>query len=247
MNYAQELDFSDDIICYWESHDMGSRSEYIYPSLPEPYINIYFSLDSNFDILIKGISWKADYLKMNSQLFGVTLRLSGYLQLRLTRSFEISNKLISLAKIGGDQDIRLIGNITNASSFQDRIKIFKDYFTLKKQIPLSNAELSLSEAYNYLLNSYKALNIISKYAEKKELSSRTINRWFVNEIGISPKKLSRVMRFHKALLVLHSYKEAGFYIDVGYFDQAHFIKEFKEFTGQSPEAYLTMVSDLYNQ
>jgi AraC-like DNA-binding protein len=97
------------------------------------------------------------------------------------------------------------------------------------------------------LNSYKALNIISKYAEKKELSSRTINRWFVNEIGISPKKLSRVMRFHKALLVLHSYKEAGFYIDVGYFDQAHFIKEFKEFTGQSPEAYLTMVSDLYNQ
>lgn len=247
MNYCVEEKHPKDILCYWESHRMGSRTEYIYPSLPEPFISIYFSLNPSFDTLIKGISWKADYLKMHSQLFGVTMKLKGFLHLNLIKSFEISNQLIPFKNIGGNDEIALINKISIADTFEDRISIFKKYYEIKKQLPLSKHQYNFIDADNHLLHSYEHSNIISKYADKMSLTTRTINRWFVKDIGVSPKKLSKVMRFNKTLIAILSYKEDGFYLDYGYFDQAHFIKEFKEFIGQSPENYLKMVSDLYNE
>ncbi len=77
---------------------------------------------------------------------------------------------------------------------------------------------------------------------KDDLSKRRqLERKFVTQIGISPKQLGKVIRLQAALKLLLS-KEEEKLTDVAYeseyYDQSHFIKDFKEFTGVNPKAFL---------
>jgi len=68
------------------------------------------------------------------------------------------------------------------------------------------------------------------------LSERYIQKLFVDMVGISPSAFFSVYRFNKSLAQVlstdHSLTSIGY--DCGYYDQAHFIKEFRKFTGISP-------------
>jgi AraC-like DNA-binding protein len=248
MNYIKEsnLSWGNLIDCYWESHEVKKDETYVYPSLPEPYINIYFPIASEERASLKGISSEADFFEMKAKLFGVRLYLRGYYQLNLVDAAKVSNQLIHLNEIGNDAEFKLSNDISKAGEFEERVDLFKKYFTIKTERELSEKESNISDAFQFLVENYTDTSVITHYAEQSNYSPRTITRWFVTDIGIGPKKLVRIIRFHKALAGLHSNEESGFYLDYGYYDQSHFIKEFKEFTGLSPEKYLDMVSDLYN-
>ena len=70
---------------------------------------------------------------------------------------------------------------------------------------------------------------------------RQLERNFKKQIGVSPKQLGRVIRLQTALKMLLDPKSENL-TDIAYkseyFDQAHFIKDFKEFTGINPKGFL---------
>jgi AraC-like DNA-binding protein len=72
------------------------------------------------------------------------------------------------------------------------------------------------------------------------LSPRQFRRICLQQTGISPKLLARVLRFRKALAQVQAEagEHAGLATDCGYFDQSHFIAEFERFAGQTPSAYV---------
>jgi len=73
------------------------------------------------------------------------------------------------------------------------------------------------------------------------LSQRRFIEIFRNEVGLTPKAFSRVCRFQHVLGQVESLTEvdwASVASDCGYFDQAHFIHDFREFAGVSPTMYL---------
>lgn len=249
MNFQKEdnPNWLDLVDCYWESHDMKGQEKYIYPSLPEPYINIFFPISSNEKATLKGISSRADFFEMKAKLFGVRLFLSGYYHLQIEACTNVSNQIVFLEDIGSQVEVDLSYAISQAEDFQERVFLFKEYFNKKYRYKLSRKESNIAKAFHYLGNHYKNPQVIKNYAEEIGFSPRTINRWFTTDIGISPKKLSKIFRFHQALGKLHLKKDKSFYLDLGYYDQSHFIRDFKEFTGVSPEKYLEIVSDLYNQ
>lgn len=83
-----------------------------------------------------------------------------------------------------------------------------------------------------------AINIILKQNLSKR---RQLERSFLKQIGISPKQLAKVIRLQTALkLLLNEEAESltGIAYESEYYDQAHFIKDFKEFTGISPKEFL---------
>lgn len=70
---------------------------------------------------------------------------------------------------------------------------------------------------------------------------RQLERKFVKQIGISPKQLARVIRLQTALkMMLNQNRETLTQIayESEYYDQNHFIKDFKEFTGTTPKDFL---------
>lgn len=72
-------------------------------------------------------------------------------------------------------------------------------------------------------------------------SAKHFTRLFKEQVGISAKYLMRVMRFQQVLAKIEQ-EEMVEWADVaytlGYYDQAHFINEFKHFSGVNPTAYL---------
>jgi AraC-like DNA-binding protein len=77
-------------------------------------------------------------------------------------------------------------------------------------------------------------------ADEIGLSQRRFIQLFRAEVGLTPKAFARVRRFHGVLDRLQDSVEPDWSdvaFDCGYYDQAHFIHEFKEFCGMSPARY----------
>ncbi|TAK39284.1 MAG: AraC family transcriptional regulator [Saprospiraceae bacterium] len=74
-------------------------------------------------------------------------------------------------------------------------------------------------------------------------------RTFDKTIGIKPKMLARIFKFQKAIQTLEqrqTIRWTDLSDDCGYFDQAHFIKEFQLFSGINPSRYFDVRGDIVN-
>jgi AraC-like DNA-binding protein len=97
---------------------------------------------------------------------------------------------------------------------------------------------------------------IEQAALATALSPRQLRRLCLDRAGVSPKFLSRILRFRKAVERINALcsnsaqpKWADLAALCGYYDQAHFIREFQEFTGHTPGRYLQSlrISRPYNR
>lgn len=81
---------------------------------------------------------------------------------------------------------------------------------------------------------------VRELAVRSGACSRTIQRWSKSTLGLSAKRYSRIVRFNTALRHLRQRPEAGWLdvaLQLGYYDQSHFISEFRQFTGQTPTGF----------
>jgi AraC-like DNA-binding protein len=66
---------------------------------------------------------------------------------------------------------------------------------------------------------------------------------FKFNVGVTPKRVARIYRFARLILSVDARRPVNWSAlahAAGYFDQAHFSKEFKDFTGHTPTDYLTL-------
>jgi AraC-like DNA-binding protein len=73
------------------------------------------------------------------------------------------------------------------------------------------------------------------------LSQRRFIQVFKAEVGLTPKLFSRIQRFQQTRAFIGQNPSpdwTNLALDLGYFDQSHFIREFIEFSGLSPTDYL---------
>ena len=66
------------------------------------------------------------------------------------------------------------------------------------------------------------------------ISPRQLRRLFDYHVGAGAKTFSRVVRFQNVLATMSGTNDTHAWLDFGYHDQAHFIKEFREFYGITP-------------
>ena len=129
--------------------------------------------------------------------------------------------------------------------FYQRIRIFlQEYVKLEKQQdkPYGKRALVMDITKRAYLSD--GLIRISSIAEQTGYSESYINRVFREQIGFSPKTFCKIIQFQRALEFLNygqpnKMTEAA--VNLGYYDQSQFIRDFKKYAGITPKQYLKRI------
>lgn len=129
--------------------------------------------------------------------------------------------------------------IIRATNVAQRIEIIES-FLLERLNDKSTIDQIVKTTVDTLLSS-KGNAPINTILKEDPSKRRQLERKFAKQIGVSPKQLGKVIRLQTALKMLLN-KESESLTNIAYeseyYDQAHFIRDFKEFAGTTPTAFL---------
>jgi AraC-like DNA-binding protein len=150
---------------------------------------------------------------------------------------DIKNQIHPLTDIIGIVGKQLEEQISNIESIDDKIVLLQQF--LLKQFMLQSED-SIFEYCVAKITSSKGKITIKELEKKTGYSSRWLNMKFADKLGISPKNLSTIIRFNQYYNAVANNNEMDFMQNAfydHYYDQSHFLKEFKRFTGLSHSGF----------
>jgi AraC-like DNA-binding protein len=153
---------------------------------------------------------------------------------------EMENKAVSLDSLFSEDGLHLEKQVLAASTTSERIKIIETFLLNKLSTPEVTDRIA-KQSVEILLQLNGQLSI-DELAVQLKINRRQLERKFSSAIGLSPKQLAKVIRLQATLKMLEKRQFTSLTslaYENGYFDQAHFIKDFKEFTGMSPGQFYT--------
>ena len=167
---------------------------------------------------------------------------------------KLENKETPIADIFGQSTAdELERKIIYAADTQQRMEIMESFLLNKLQEEATIDQIVQSTVETLLATS--GSSPIKTLLHGDLSKRRQLERKFLKQIGMSPKQLGKVIRLQTALKLLLNRKTETFTkiaYESEYYDQNHFIKDFKEFTGITPKEFLAddqmiLSSMLYTQ
>ncbi len=172
---------------------------------------------------------------------GVKLRLGAFPALFGIPAGEVTDRVILLEDVLGNTADELNEQIVEAPTSSVQIQCFERIFARFVQRHKDSSH-SIEQQALVLLRQFSTAQV-SKLAERLGYSPRHLRRRLNDFVGFSPRLYKRISRFERALESIHisSRREkidwSALAAACGYSDQAHFIREFRQFAGQTPAVY----------
>jgi len=229
---------TDFIYCYWQLKTSETLSEqFNYRVVADGCIDIFFELTRPEENFVMGFCKKFTEFPLGNQFHYVGVRFlpTMFPQLFKINASELSNRYEYLNAVVPDV-ADFIKNRFHSGHDTDQIKSLFDQYFLKRiaQTRFDN-DPRLYGAISVILKNAGVVDV------EKDLdtgiSPRQLRRLFEFYIGDSAKTFSKVVRFQNILRAKpssQSLRQNKLFFENGYYDQAHFIKEFKNFYGVTP-------------
>ena len=224
-------ELEDYCMCIWEMKSEKLLDKTIDNNiLPDACIDIVIDF-VNKTICFAGFSKETEPFKLNENIdyMGVRLKPGSFYSIFHKGADMIMDNMIPFSEIEKDFDIE---EILSFNDTEKRIEFFKKYLLRKVESVPSKEFIVI---VNQLYESPKEQSVIS-IAKKLGYNKRQLFRIFKKNYGISPKVLLNILRLHLCLtLILEENIELmDAAVQCGFYDQSHFIKEIKRYTGISP-------------
>jgi AraC-like DNA-binding protein len=172
--------------------------------------------------------------------FGVRFYPYGFGNFVSTPIDQLADNETPLDVVFGNMSSELIGRqIEEAPNVETRIQI-AEKFLLDLLRDKATIDTIVKSTIDVMLST-KGSASISRILKDDPSKRRQLERKFIKQIGISPKQLGKVIRLQTALKLLlnrESEKLTSIAYESEYYDQAHFIRDFKEFTGTTPKDFV---------
>lgn len=226
------------IYCYWRLRTSLPLDEpFVYRVVADGCIDIFFELKTPSENFVMGFCKKYTEFPLENSFdyVGVRFLPTMFPQLFKISAAELSNRFENLEVVlpGTAQFI--------ASSFGEGLSVaeikrrFDEYFLHFAAGVDFNHDPRFYNALSIILQNFGVLNVEKDL--DTGLSARQLRRLFEYYVGDSAKTFSQVVRFQNILRAKpsqQSLRENKLFYDNGYYDQAHFIKEFKNLYGVTP-------------
>lgn len=231
--FAPSPRFRAHIECFW-CHE-SSAAIPSYRVLPDGCVDILFQKEGNCSgaLNVVGTMTRTHLIDLPARQWTLGVRFQPAMVARFLRvgGAEILDKTVALGDLWSSiRTRRLAELIAEAKTFEAGAAQIEK--ALGEAPPLDAVEKAIAQIVEF-----RGLVNLDDLADQARLSPRQFRRVCLERTGISPKRLARILRFRNAVARATS-KPLGGWADValecGYYDQAHLINEFREFSGAAP-------------
>lgn len=245
-----------------EGHTQGHAKERVLPSgemqlvinLEEDRLRVYDREDTDRcqsfpGALLTGA--RSEYAVIDTAqqayILGVQFRPGGAFPFFRLPAGELWNTQAPLEALWASDAARVRCQLLEAATHQERFAILEN--RLLRELARGREP---NGAVGFALRQFVAephATSIAAVTHESGLSAKRFIQVFRDEVGLTPKVFCRVRRFQQALGQIQQRGKvdwAGVAVDAGYFDQAHFIHDFRAFSGISPSAYVARQSPYQN-
>ncbi len=150
---------------------------------------------------------------------------------------EIAGRMVTLDELVDSGIAELRRRLADAPTWRHRLDI-AETFVLDRLLASEPGDPAVEWAFGAILARRGHMRV-GDLAHRLGWSRKHLNARFRDEIGIGPKAVARMMRFNRALALA---RRGGGWADIaaecGYADQAHLVREFREFAGRPPASLL---------
>lgn len=226
------------IYCYWELKTIKRLQEnFVYRVVSDGCIDIFFELTRPSESFVMGFCKKFTEFTLDTTFHYVGIRFlpTMFPQVFKIDASELSNRYVDLSDIHRHTSAFLRDRMEDNLSFEQIKELFDSYFFDLVNNSDFNADPRLYRSLDMILKKRGVLQVNEEL--DFGISQRQLRRLFNYYIGDTPKTFSKVVRFQNILRAkpsVQSLKKSKLFYDVGYYDQAHFIKEFKNHYGVTP-------------
>jgi AraC-like DNA-binding protein len=174
----------------------------------------------------------------SQETLGLRLRPAGAYALLARPMGEISDLTLNLDALVGRVARELAERLRGAASVAERFRLVHDW--VRARIARARAiEPAVAWSAAQIERSGGAVPIAALRAETG-LSKTRLVASFREQIGFSPKRYARVLRFRRALALLHdgALPAVEVALEAGYYDQPHMVAEFRAMAGMTPRHFV---------
>lgn len=181
-------------------------------------------------------------------MIGVEFKPAGAFPFFRPPASELQNATVPLGETWGREGALVRERLLEQQTVQGKFAVLEQTLLSQARERLRNCHPAVAFALDRLRTADHS-GSVSQVVDEIGISQRRFIQVFSEQVGLTPKLFSRVQRFQKMLAHVFPLKEVD-WADVasmcGYYDQSHFIHDFKSFSGLSPTAYLASRSRFQN-
>ena len=152
---------------------------------------------------------------------------------------ELRNQHVGLADLWTPAVADVVRNqLLEAATPERKFRVLEDALLLQLKQPAPHPAVAFALRYFHDIPHLARMSVVS---DKIGFSQRTFIQRFSEAVGLTPKAFCRVRRFQRVLKLIHDAREVDWTdvsLSCGYFDQAHFIHDFRAFAGINPTTYM---------
>ncbi len=228
---------------YWiVAWDLRGQEPYTQETLPFPCVNLVFERGQS---RVYGVETGkfARLLEDQGRVFGIKFRPGAFYPFVKWPVSQITNGSIAFQDAFGIDGTALEKAILSQDNELEMVAIAEGF--LREVLPEQDKNVSLiNEVVDYII-AHQEITHVDDVSNRLNLNKRTIQRLFRQYVGVSPKWVIKRYRLHEVAERLASGEVVdwpGMIVELGYSDQAHFIKDFKTIVGQTPAEYARHIS-----
>jgi len=252
---SEEL--KDFIECYWLIYNEES-SPVDQKIIPDGFPEIILHFGDPFKIRIKQ-QWEIQPINLlagqitryfflqntgPSNILGIKFKPAALTHLFTISMYQITNRVIELNNHILEHKLNL-GALRLADNHHVRIQMVEN--SLKKIVTTDLINTPIEKAVRSIFSTNGMISV-ADLCDASEMSERQLQRTFKKYIGLPPKLYARIIRFSRIFEVVQNKKLNGIELglEAGFYDQSHFIRNFKAFTGEDPSQYFFDQPNLAN-
>jgi len=161
--------------------------------------------------------------------------------------YELTDSVVDGELVFSQQIHELRARIQDTPEINLKFLIAEKYL-IKKFSKKLIANPFIDFAVQKITNSPHQLTI-EEVSRKVGYSQKHLIKIFKDNVGVTPKNFLKIIRFQKVIQDIGLLKKPNWTniaLESGYYDQAHFINDFKEFSGFTPNEYLKKEFEFLN-